>query len=262
LLVLDSTKPLEIAQARSALSGFDQGNLSIVYEREGVKEMLSIRSPQGTSQKIADDLAKAFPDYGLRPVLQETVGAQIGMEFAKRAVWALFLGLIGILIYTTFRFEFGFALGAVVALLHDVIITVGLFSLCGGEFSLVMIGAILTIAGYSINDTIVIFDRIREGLRTGERGTTQTIMNRSINETLGRTILTGGTTVLSVAALYFFGGAVLRDFSFAMLVGILVGTYSSIFVASPIVLWWSKFRKKSLRREVIESANAAAGTIG
>lgn len=262
LLVLDSAKPLEIAQARSALTGFDQGNLSIVYEREGIKEMLSIRSPQGTSQKIADDLAKAFPDYGLRPVLQETVGAQIGMEFAKRAVWALLLGLVGILIYTTVRFEFGFALGAVVALLHDVIITVGLFSLCGGELSLVMIGAILTIAGYSINDTIVIFDRIREGLRTGERGTTQTIMNRSINETLGRTILTGGTTVLSVAALYFFGGAVLRDFSFAMLVGILVGTYSSIFVASPIVLWWAKFRKKSLRREVIESANAAAGTIG
>jgi SecD/SecF fusion protein len=112
----------------------------------------------------------------------------------------------------------------------------------------------LTIAGYSINDTIVVFDRIREGLRSGEKGAIQTIMNRSINETLGRTILTGGTTALSVGALYFFGGAVLRDFSFAILVGVIIGTYSSIFVAAPIVLWWSKVRGKSLRREVIESA--------
>ena len=141
--------------------------------------------------------------------------------------------MIGILIYVTLRFEFSFALGAVVALLHDVIITMGVFSLIGGELSLVMVGAILTIAGYSINDTIVVFDRIREGLKHGERGSIQTLMNTSINETLGRTILTGGTTLLSVGALYFFGGAVLRDFSFAILIGILVGTYSSIFIASP-----------------------------
>jgi preprotein translocase SecF subunit len=140
-----------------------------------------------------------------------------------------------------------------VALLHDVIITMGIFSLIGGELSLVMVGAILTIAGYSINDTIVVFDRIREGLKQGERGSIQTLMNNSINETLGRTLLTGGSTLLSVGALYFFGGAVLRDFSFAILVGIGIGTYSSVFIAAPIVLWASKVRGKSVRREVLES---------
>jgi len=136
-----------------------------------------------------------------------------------------------------------------------VIITIGLFSLIGGELSLVMVGAILTIAGYSVNDTIVVFDRIREGLKRGERGSTESLMNTAINETLGRTILTGGTTLLSVGALYFFGGSVLRDFSFAILVGILIGTYSSIFFAAPIVLWWSKARGKSIRREVLENAS-------
>lgn len=253
LVVFDANQPISVAQARTALEAINLGDISIVYEREGVKEMLSIRAPQGNSSKIVETLTAAFPESGLRPVLQETVGAQIGTEFAKRALYALGLGLIGILIYTTLCFEFGFALGAVVAVLHDVIITLGVFSLIGGELSLVMVGAILTIAGYSINDTIVIFDRIREGLRSGEKGSIATVMNRSINETLGRTILTGGTTILSVAALYLFGGAVLRDFSFAILIGILVGTYSSIFVASPIVLWWSKIRGKSLRREVIQN---------
>jgi SecD/SecF fusion protein len=116
-----------------------------------------------------------------------------------------------------------------------------------------MVGAVLTIAGYSINDTIVVFDRIREGLKNGERGTVQALMNTSINETLSRTVLTGGTTLLSVGALYFFGGAVLRDFSFAILIGILVGTYSSIYIAAPVVLWASKLRGKSVRREVLET---------
>ena len=134
------------------------------------------------------------------------------------------------------------------------IITLGVFSLIGGELSLVMVGAILTIAGYSINDTIVVYDRIREGLKQGAGGSIQTLMNNSINETLGRTILTGGTVLLSVGALFFFGGAVLRDFSFAILIGIVIGTYSSVFVAAPIVLWASKLRGKSVRREVLENS--------
>ena len=120
------------------------------------------------------------------------------------------------------------------------ILTVGAFALFGRELSLIIVGAVLTIAGYSINDTIVVFDRIREGIRNGESDSLEAIMNRSINDTLSRTILTGGTTVLSTLALYFLGGPVLHDFAFAILIGILVGTYSSIFVASPIVLWWSR----------------------
>jgi SecD/SecF fusion protein len=250
LLIVDSTKPISIAEAREAVG--DPG-VVIQFEREGTKEMLTFRSAQGTSGAVLEQLQSAYPDNGIVPVGQDTVGPQIGLEFAKSSLLALGLGILGILFYVTLRFEFSFAIGAVVALLHDVIITLGLFSLIGGELSLVMVGAVLTIAGYSINDTIVVFDRIREGLRNGERGNIQTLMNISINETLSRTILTGGTTLLSVGALYFFGGAVLRDFSFAILMGIVIGTYSSIFVAAPVVLWASRLRGKSVRREVLET---------
>jgi SecD/SecF fusion protein len=253
LLVIDSKQPVTIAEARETLEGIGLGDVVIQFEREGMQDRLSIRSPQGTSGNILSKLQETYRDRDVTAVAQENVGPQIGLEFAKKAALALGLGMIGILIYVTFRFEFSFALGALIALLHDVIVTMGIFSLIGGELSLVMVGAILTIAGYSINDTIVVFDRIREGLKNRERGSIQALMNTSINETLGRTILTGGTTLLSVGALYFFGGAVLRDFSFAILVGILVGTYSSIFIAAPIVLWWSKLRGKSIRREVLEA---------
>jgi len=250
LLIVESTQPVSVAQARQAVN---DPAVVIQFERAGMKELLTFRSPQGTSGSILKKLHGSFPDSGIVPVGQDTVGALIGMEFAKSAIWALGLGMLGILAYVTLRFEFSFALGAVVALLHDVIIMLGVFSLIGGELSLVMVGAVLTIAGYSINDTIVVYDRIREGLMQGDRGKIQTLMNNSINETLGRTILTGGTTLLSVGALYFFGGEVLRDFSFAILMGIVIGTYSSIFIAAPIVLWASKLRGKSVRREVLES---------
>jgi len=258
LVVFDATTPITVAEARDALTAAGLGTAVIQFEREGVKDMLSVRSPQETIREVVETLQNAYPAAGLRPVLEEAVGAQIGGEFARRSLVALGLGLLGILIYTTIRFEFGFALGAVVAVLHDVILTLGLFSLIGGELSLVMVGAVLTIAGYSINDTIVVFDRIREGLRSGAKGSIREVINRSINETLGRTILTGGTTILSVGALYLFGGAVLRDFSFAILAGVFIGTYSSIFVAAPIALWWSRVRGKSLRREVIDSQEATA----
>lgn len=250
LLVVDSAKPLTVGEARSVI---DDNAVVIQFEREGTKEMLTFRSPAGSAESILKKLEGAYPDHGITPVAQDTVGPQIGMEFAKSSLLALGLGMLAILIYVTLRFEFSFALGAVVALLHDVIISLGLFSLVGGELSLVMVGAILTIAGYSINDTIVVFDRIREGLRTGERGNIQQLMNASINQTLGRTILTSGTTLLSVGALYFYGGVVLQDFSFAIIAGIVVGTYSSIFVAAPVVLWTSRVRGRSVRREVLET---------
>jgi SecD/SecF fusion protein len=250
LLIVDSSKPLTIAEARNALN---DPAVVIQFEREGTKQMLTFRSTEGTSDAILAKLRTVFPDSGIVAFGQDTVGPQIGLEFAKSSLIALGLGMLGILFYVTLRFEFSFALGALVALLHDVIITVGIFSLIGGELSLVMVGAILTIAGYSINDTIVVFDRIREGLKNGEGGTVQALMNTSINETLSRTILTGGTTLLSVGALYFLGGAVLRDFSFAILIGIIVGTYSSIYIAAPVVLWASKLRGKSVRREVLET---------
>ncbi len=206
-----------------------------------------------------------MPEAGFKVERSERVGALVGGELARKSLWALALGMIGILIYVTFRFELSFAVGSIVALLHDVLITVGIFSLLGRELTLTMVGALLTIAGYSINDTIVVYDRIREGLASGRRGSIEQIMNESINQTLSRTVLTGGVTFVSVLCLFFFGGAVLRDFALVIIIGILVGTYSSIFIASPIVLWWTRARGGSasaLRREVTQKAAAATGPAG
>jgi SecD/SecF fusion protein len=244
LLVLDAQPALSVAETRAALEPLHLTEETIQLEQAGTQQMLAIRSAVDTSSKIFEQLKASFPDRKITTAQQEKVGAQIGLEFARKALLALGLGMVGILIYVTLRFEFSFAVGALVALLHDVLITIGVFSLTGGELSLVMVGAILTIAGYSINDTIVVYDRIREGLRNRTGGSVEALMNRSINETLGRTILTGGLTLLSVASLFFFGGAVLKDFAFVILIGILVGTYSSVFVASPIVLWCSRLGHK------------------
>ena len=186
----------------------------------------------------------------------EKVGSLVGSELARNSLIALGIGMLGILLYVTMRFEFSFALGALVALLHDVIITIGMFALFGRELSLIIVGAVLTIAGYSVNDTIVVFDRIREEIKNGRRGTVIEIMNLAINETLSRTILTGGVTLLTTAALFVFGGPVLNDFAFAILIGVLVGTYSSIFIAAPIVLWWSGGGGGNLRAEVKRTQHA------
>jgi len=254
LMAISSASPVSLDDARKVVASIGLADEAVIQmERQGTVEQVTFRSPVGTSGKILAALQETYPDKGIVSSTEQSVGARIGMEFAKQAGWALLLGMLGILVYVTVRFEFSFALGALVAVIHDVVITIGLFSITGRELSLVMIGAILTIAGYSINDTIVVFDRIRETLKSGAGGSIQALMNNAINETLGRTILTGGTTLLSVSALFIFGGTVLRDFAFAILAGILIGTYSSVFVASPIVLWWSRFRGKSLRREVLEN---------
>ena len=187
LLVVDSKQPVTVAEARQALEGIGLGDVVIQFEREGMQDRLSFAARREHPPPSFPSSRRPFAIADVSSVAQENVGPQIGLEFAKRAALALGLGMIGILIYVTLRFEFSFALGAVVALLHDVIITLGVFSLIGGELSLVMVGAILTIAGYSINDTIVVFDRIREGLKHGERGSIQSLMNTSINETFGRT---------------------------------------------------------------------------
>ena len=199
-------------------------------------------------------------DAGLKVEGSERVGALVGGELARSSLLALGLGILGILIFVTFRFELSFAVGAIVALLHDVLITVGVFSLLGRELTLTMVGAVLTIAGYSINDTIVVYDRIREGLASGRRGSIEEIMNSSINQTLSRTILTSTVTLIPILCLFFFGGAVLRDFSLAIIVGVVVGTYSSIFIASPIVLWWTRARGENtstLRKEITQKPTAA-----
>ena len=167
-------------------------------------------------------------------------------EIQKSALVATVLALFGILIYVAFRYEYSFAVGAIIAVLHDVLLTGGLFFLSGRELNAPIVAAILTIIGFSINDTIVIFDRIRENLRLGTRGTFADVMNAALNQTLSRTIITSGTTLLSTATLYFYGGTVINDFAFMFLVGIITGTYSSIYIACAVVLWWHEGKRPEL----------------
>lgn len=173
----------------------------------------------------------------------EVVGPRVGSELRTQALLATLYAMAGMLIYVGLRFEFVYGFAAVIAVLHDTVITIGLFSLFHKEISLTVVAALLTLVGYSMNDTIVVFDRIRENLQRGRKGDMTEIVNRSINETLSRTIMTSGLTFLTAVALWLFGGQVLNGFAFALVVGILVGTYSSIFVASPILVFWQEFMK-------------------
>jgi SecD/SecF fusion protein len=182
----------------------------------------------------------------------EEVSASLGSEFFGASIVALGFGLVGIFLFIAFRYELSFAVGGIIALFHDVLITIGAVVLFGGELSLIHVGAILTVAGYSINDTIVVFDRIRENLRS-HKGTVAEVMNGAINATLSRTILTSLTTIITVTILSIFGGAALKDFSVMILIGLVAGTFSSIYVAAPIVLWWSQLRGSNLRREILDA---------
>jgi preprotein translocase subunit SecF len=174
----------------------------------------------------------------------EVVGPKIGGELRTKAILATLYALGGMLVYIAFRFEWIYGLAAVVATFHDVIITLGLFSLFGKEISLNVVAALLTLVGYSMNDTIVVFDRIRETVKLGRRGDFEAVVNESVNRTLSRTVLTSGLTFISAIALLIFGGQVLHGFSFALVCGIIVGTYSSIFIASPILIFWRNFAEK------------------
>jgi len=262
-LVLTTKEEVTEAEFREALTPAGHGTAFIqIQQALDGSELVNIRLPAGAAAEIEPILVESFADQRLEVQQTDRIGASFGQEMIIKALWALGFGMIGILVYVTIRFEFSFAIGAIVAVLHDVIITLGVFALLGRELSLIMVGAILTIAGYSINDTIVIFDRIREALRSGRRGTTAQIMNQAINATLSRTIITGATTLLTVSCLLVFGGQTLNDFALAMVIGIIVGTYSSVFVAAPIVLWWSQRKQGGLRREVrdaVEQPNPASG---
>ena len=182
----------------------------------------------------------------------ETISASLGGEFLKNSFYALGLGLLAVLFYISLRFEFSFAVGAFAALFHDILICIGVVIMCGTELSLIHVGAFLTIAGYSINDTIVVFDRMRESLRS-KRGDVAQVMNLAINATLSRTILTSVTTFVAVLVLWIFGGSALKDFSFAIMIGVVIGTYSSIFIAAPVVYIWSKKGSK-LRQELLDAS--------
>jgi preprotein translocase subunit SecF len=189
----------------------------------------------------------------------ENVGPQIGEELRRKGQLAVVLSLVGMMIYIWIRFELRFGVGAVVASLHDVLITLGLFALAGYEFNLTTIAAFLTLVGYSVNDTVVIFDRVRENLRRTRRQPTGEVMNLSLNQTLSRTVLTSGTTLVAMGCLYLLGGDVIRGFAFVMVIGVIVGTYSSIFVACPFALLWEQLFRRQAKTGQTKTRQAKTG---
>lgn len=206
---------------------------------------VSYKASDGPKQVI-DELNRIHPGANFTLLSKDLVGPSVSGEIQKSALVATVLALFGILIYVAFRYEYSFAVGAVIAVFHDVLLTGGLFFISGRELNAPIVAAILTIIGFSINDTIVIFDRIRENLRLGTRGTFADVMNAALNQTLSRTVITSGTTLLSTATLYFYGGTVINDFAFMFLVGIITGTYSSIYIACAVVLWWHEGKRPEL----------------
>jgi preprotein translocase subunit SecF len=234
----------------------DQGYAGIVVQQFGnpkdneflVRVGKTETDLETIQKKIEDVLQEKFGAKSIEVRRTEIVGPKVGAEIRKKGVLAVVYSIIGILIYITWRFEFRFALGAIVALMHDALITVGVFSLLNKEIDLSIVAAVLTIIGYSVNDTIIVFDRVRENMRKIRRQSTEKVIDTSINETLSRTLLTSLTTLIAVAALFVLGGAVIHNFAFALIVGITVGTYSSIYIASPIVVFWETLRSRTQKK--------------
>jgi preprotein translocase subunit SecF len=245
LIQVRFSQPVSPADIRESLKEVGLTGTVQRFGAEGVGEYLirlqtTSSDLEGLSAQINDAMTKRFAGETFEIRRTEMVGPKVGKDLQKKGLQAIIFAMIGILIYVSWRFKFRFAVGAVVALAHDVLITIGVFSLTNREFSLPVLAALLTIVGYSLNDTIVVYDRIRENMGRMRRELFERTVNISINETLSRTILTSGTTLIVVVVLFLLGGGVIHDFTFALLVGIIIGTYSSIFVASPLVVLWEK----------------------
>jgi preprotein translocase subunit SecF len=237
----------------STVESFDQASLNEVLI--GLPEQHDESSLEAGQRAVMD----ALHDHYANPIVPsgtkvDVVGPTVGKQLEKKAALATLYSLLGMLVYLWFRFQLIYGVAAVVACFHDTLITVGAFALTGQEISLTVIAAILTLVGYSMNDTIVVFDRIRENLRLSRRESLQDVVNRSINQTLSRTVLTSGLTFLTVLSLYIFGGQVLKGFSFALVIGILIGTYSSIAVAAPMLVAWQQWRASKGKTVVLPAA--------
>ena len=256
MVAVNFTEPVDINKIRNSMSDISIDGQKFDFSKEEIKHFgdesnVAIRlaslkdEPPQFPQKVADIIASVYPELVPEDrndfILSiEKVGPKVGAELSGDAVLAIFSALALILIYISIRFEFKYAVGAIAALTHDVAITLGIFSILGYEISLAVIAAFLTIVGYSLNDTIVIFDRVRENVKGLKSIGFRSVINQSINESLSRTIVTSVTTFLVVLILFLVGGEVIHSFAFAMIVGVIVGTYSSIFVASPVVIKMSK----------------------
>jgi preprotein translocase subunit SecF len=249
LIQIKFPKTVNISEVRNALDVM--GSKEAMVQAFGGENEFLIRVEKTTedleavSKTIQTSLQQQFKDKALEIRRAEVVGPKVGKDLKTKALWAVGLSFLGILIYVAWRFrEIAFGLGGIVALFHDIIVTYGAISIANIEYSLNVLAVILTIIGFSINDTIVIFDRVRENIKKMRKEKLETIFNISINETLGRTILTSGTVMMVVLILFFFGGPVIHDFAFTLIVGLISGTYSTVYIASPIVLLWEKHISK------------------
>jgi len=245
LIQIRFSKPVSISEIRSTMEAMGSKEAN-VQNFGGENEFLirvekTSEDVEEVSKKIQASLQERFKDNAFEIRRVEAVGPKVGKDLKEKALWAVGLSLVAILIYVAWRFkQVAYGLGGIVALFHDVIVTYGAISIFNLEYSLSLLAVILTIIGFSINDTIVIFDRVRENIRKMRKENLETIMNVSINETLGRTILTSGTVMMVVLILFFFGGPVIHDFTTAMIVGLITGTYSTVYIASPVVLFWER----------------------
>lgn len=245
LVQLDFDQPVETQILREALGSMAELE-SFEVQRFGDPSDVVVRAqvPPGTEEDFGERIeahlrqAPRLEGSEFQVVRTEAVGPKIGEELKRQAVLAILYALALILIYVAIRFDLKFGVAAIAATAHDIVLSIGLFSAANKEISLAVVAAFLTIVGYSLNDTIVVFDRIREDLRTMRRDSYESIVNTAVNQTLSRTIITSGTTLLVVLFLYFVGGSVIHDFAFALMIGIIIGTYSSIFVAAPLVVDW------------------------
>jgi len=252
LIQIRFSKPVSISEIRSTMEAMGSKEAN-VQNFGGENEFLirvekTSEDVEEVSKKIQASLQERFKDNAFEIRRVEAVGPKVGKDLKEKALWAVGLSLVAILIYVAWRFkQVAYGLGGIVALFHDVIVTYGAISIFNLEYSLSLLAVILTIIGFSINDTIVIFDRVRENIKKMRKENLEMIMNVSINETLGRTILTSGTVMMVVIILFFFGGPVIHDFTTAMIVGLITGTYSTVYIASPVVLFWERYitgRKK------------------
>ncbi len=255
---LDQAKMPTVGDVRKVLDSFD--NAAVIQYQKGVSDATLLVKTGETAETekgkalenhdvggyVTKLLQAQFPDANLKQVSVDEVGSMVGADLKKSGTWAVILSLCAILIYVGFRFEFGFGLGAIVALAHDALISLGLFSLCGRQVSLIVVTAILTIIGYSVNDTIVVFDRIREDMRKNTKMTFAELCDHAVNSTLSRTVITSLTTLFAVLALFCFGDGSIFDFALTMLIGIVAGTFSSMFIATPVMVWWYRGKRPQL----------------
>jgi len=246
VVTLSYAEHLDVGSIRHAAEAAQVGEINVNYESSlsGGGDQLKIETPEGKSQPLVAALQRAYPAAHLVQVGEEHVGASIGHEIMSNAALAIGVSMLTILLYIAFRFEFGFGIGAMVSILHDIFMVIGIFVLTGHKFSAPMVAAILCIAGYSINETVVVFDRIREELKLNPSGSLREVINTAINKVFARTIMTASTTFLAALALYVFGSGVLKDISFTFLVGIVTSTFSAIFQASQVFFWWHKGDRK------------------